>query len=80
MHSYEKHVNLWVSEELTVTTVQLKNKQLLLQVECLKMPKFILLVLKTAKYVVLALKACADTVHPQQPGRAEIAGLFFFFF
>lgn len=32
MRSYEKQVNLWVFEEFTVTVVQLKNKQLLLQV------------------------------------------------
>lgn len=32
MRSYEKQVNLWVFEEFTMTVVQLKNKQLLLQV------------------------------------------------
>lgn len=75
MHNYEKQVNLWVFEEFTMTVVQLKNKQLLLQVKRLEMPTFILLALKIAKYAVPALNSYADVAHPWQPGRAEVAGL-----
>lgn len=67
-----------------MTMVLLKNKQLLVQVECPKMPRFILLALRITKCVVLALKSHANIAHPQQPGRAEgtglhmgVAGLFF---
>lgn len=75
MHSYEKQINLWVFEEFTVTMVQLKNKQLLLQVEHPEMSRFILLALRIPRCVVLALKSHANIAHPQQPGRAEGTGL-----
>jgi len=55
MHSYEKQINLWVFEGFTVTMVQLKNKQQLLQAECPKMPRYILLALRITECVVLAL-------------------------